>query len=180
MSKKKTESYDYTPVLENNFILTKAMNRKYAKVTYNRYHTRFKTITFIASLVLFAIGFGFVFLRLPIPFAIFILLGLYVFFMSWFGYLYQAFISYRQMIPFYGDPVEMKVTFFPRFFRVKGEKKDFDFMYSQVTDIVELDDMSILIVSAKGIITHGQVIDKKAFSKEELQKYYELLYKNQE
>ena len=49
-------------------------------------------------------------------------------------------------------------------------------MYSQITDIIELDDISILIVSAKGIIQHGQIIDKKAFTQEELNKYYKLLY----
>lgn len=177
MKKEKyTNKADFTPVLENKFILTKAMNKKYAKVTYRRYKSKWQIITFIISIILFVIGFAFVFLRLPIPFVIFILLGLYVFFMSWFGYIYQAMVSYSQLTTYYGNPVEMHVVFYPQFFKVKGAKNDFDFLYSQITDIIELDDMSILIVSAKGIITHGQVIDKKAFSKEELEKYYELLY----
>jgi len=80
------------------------------------------------------------------------------------------------MKDYFGNPVEMHVVFYPKFFKVKGAKNDYDFLYSQITDIIELEDMSILIVSAKGIITHGQIIDKKAFSKEELNKYYELLY----
>ncbi|MBP5276112.1 MAG: YcxB family protein [Lachnospiraceae bacterium] len=173
---KKEKNPDMTPVLENNFILTKAMNKKYAKITYRRYHSKWQIVTFIVALVLFAIGFAFVFLRLLVPFIIFIVLGLYVFFMSWNGYLYQAFISYRQMMDYFGNPVEMHVVFYPKFFRVKGSKSNYDFLYSQITDIVELEDMSILIVSAKGIITHGQIIDKKAFTPEELNKYYELLY----
>ena len=177
---KKKNSADFKPVIENKFILTKAMNRKYARVTYQRYHSKWKMVTFIASIVLFAIGFAFVFLRWPIPFAVCILLGLYVFFMSWFGYLYQSAVSYSQMELHYGSPVEMHVIFYPQFFRLEGPKSNYDFLYSQITDIIELEEMSILIVSAKGIITHGQVIDKKAFTKEELNKYYELLYNKQE
>lgn len=167
---------DMIPVLENKFILTKSMNRKYAKVTYHRFHSKWKTATFIISLVLFAVGFAFVFLRLPILFAIFIFLGLYVFFMSWFGYIYQAAVSYSQLNLHYGNPVEMHVIFYPKFFRVCGPKSNYDFLYSQITDIIELEEMSILVVSAKGIIQHGQVVDKKAFSKEELDKYYKLIY----
>ena len=167
---------DLIPLLENKFILTKEMNKRYAKITYRRYHSKFQVGTLIASIVLFAIGFAFVFLRLPIPFVIFILLGLYVFFMSWFGFFYQSIISYRQLMDYYGNPVEMNVVFFSKFFRVKGNKTNYDFMYSQITDIIELDDISILIVSAKGIIQHGQIIDKKAFTQEELNKYYKLLY----
>ena len=176
MGKNKNDA-DFKPVLENNFILTKSMNRKYARVTYQRYSSKWKVITFIAAIVLFVIGFVFVFLRLPIPFAICILLGFYVFFMSWFGYLYQAMVSYSQMAVHYGNPVEMHVVFYPQFFRVVGPKSNYDFLYTQITDIIELEEMSILIVSAKGIITHGQVIDKKVFTQEELNKYYELLYK---
>ena len=55
---------DMIPVLENKFILTKAMNRKYARVTYGRYHLKWQRITFIIAILLFAVGFAFVFLHL--------------------------------------------------------------------------------------------------------------------
>lgn len=168
---------DMIPVLENKFILTKEMNRRYARVTYGRYHLKWQIITFIISIILFAVGFGFVFLRLLIPFVIFILLGLYVFFMSWFGYLYQAAVSYSQLQLHYGTPVEMHIIFYPKFFRVVGPKSNYDFLYSQINDIIELEDMTILTVSAKGIITHGQVVDKKALLPEDLVKFQKLIYK---
>ena len=168
---------DLIPIIENKFILTKSMNRRYAKVTYQKFHTKFQITTLIASIVIFAIGFAFVFLRLPILFAVFILFGLYVFFMSWFGYLYQAAVNYSQMKLYCGNPVEMHVIFYSKFFRVVGSKGNYDFMYSQITDIIDLDDMTILTVSGKGIITHGQVIDKKVFSPEDLRKFYNLISK---
>ncbi len=177
MNRSDSVNPDLIPILDKNFILTRSMNRKYAKVTYGRYHSKWQRTTFIVSILLFAIGFVFVFLRLPIPFAIFILLGLYVFFMSWFGYLYQAMVSYSQMTLHYGTPVEMHLIFYPKFFRVCGPKSNYDFFYGQITDIIDLDDMCILSVSAKGMIMHGQVVDKKAFSAEELNKFYNLICK---
>ena len=168
---------DMIPVLENKFILTKEMNRRYARITYGRYHLKWQRITFLIAILLFAVGFAIVFLRLLIPFIIFILLGLYVFFMSWFGYLYQAAVNYSQMKLYCGTPVEMHVIFYPKFFRVVGSKANYDFLYNQITDIIELEDMTILTVSGKDIITHGQIIDKKAFTPEELIKFQKLLYK---
>ncbi len=177
MSHSDSVNPDLIPIVENKFILTKSMNRRYAKITYRKFHSKWQIATLIASIVLFAVGFVFVFLRLPIPFAIFILLGLYVFFMSWFGYLYQAAVNYSQMKLYCGTPVEMHVIFYPKFFRVVGSKANYDFLYTQITDIIELDDMTILTVSGQGIITHGQIIDKKAFSPEELVKFQKLIYK---
>ena len=103
--------------------------------------------------------------------------GLYVFFMSWFGYLYQAAVNYSQMRLYCGNPVEMHVIFFSKFFRVVGSKDNYDFLYSQINDVIDLDDMLILTVSGKGIITHGQVIDKKALTDDQLKKIYNLIYK---
>ena len=45
---------DMIPVVENKFILTKAMNRRYARVTYGRYHLKWQRITFLVSILLFA------------------------------------------------------------------------------------------------------------------------------
>ena len=97
--------------------------------------------------------------------------------MSWFGYLYHAEVNYSQMKLYSGTPVEMHVIFYPKFFRVVGSKANYDFLYTQITDIIELEEMTILTVSGQGIITHGQIIDKKAFSPEELVKFQKLIYK---
>ena len=63
------------------------------------------------------------------------------------------------------------------FIRVVGSKDNYDFLYSQINDVIDLDDMLILTVSGKGIITHGQVIDKKALTDDQLKKIYNLIYK---
>ena len=40
---------------------------------------------------------------------------------------------------------------------------------------IELQNMSILIVGADGIIVHGQIVDKKSFEPMELSTYYDIL-----
>lgn len=167
---------DFTPIIDTSYTITRAMNRRYAKITYRKYRSKWQLTTLIISICLFVVGFACVFLKLPILFLLLIFFGFYVFFMSWFGYLFQASVSYKDMTRFYGDPIKIQITFYKEFFRIKGDTNNFDFPYSQITDIIELEDISILIVSAKGIITHGQVIDKKAFSPDELLKYYDLIY----
>ena len=69
------------------------------------------------------------------------------------------------------------MIFYSKFFRVVGSKDNYDFLYSDISDIIDLDDMTILTVSKKGIIAHGQVIDKRVFSQEELKKFYALISK---
>ncbi len=174
-----THKIDMTPVIDTTFTITKSMNRRYAKITYQRFRSKWQTITFFAAIALFVAGFVCAFIKLPILFIILILLGLYVFFMSWFGYLFQASVAYKDMTRFYGDPINVHITFYKEFFRIEGDGNNFDFPYSQITDKIELDDISILIVSAKGIISHGQLIDKKAFTPDELLKYYELIYQDE-
>lgn len=173
MNKTKT---NMIPIFETNFILTREMNKKYARYTYSLMHIKWQMITLIISILLFTASFVMVFLKLPILFVIFLLMGLYVFFMSWFGYLFQARVSYNDMARFYGDPIQMHLIFYPDFFRVVGDDTNFDFLYSQVTNIIELSDMTILIVSGKGIITHGQVIDKQSLSDEDLRKFHQIIY----
>ena len=70
----------------------------------------------------------------------------------------------------------MHVIFYPKFFRVVGSKANYDFLYTQIKDIIELEEMTILTITGKDIITHGQVIDKRAFSPEELVKFQKLIY----
>lgn len=164
------------PVFETKFTLTKEMNKRYAKYTYSLMHSKWQISTFIISIMLFIASFVMVYLKLPILFIILLLIGLYVFFMSWFGYIFQAVISYNDMARFYGNPIKMHIIFYPEFFRVVGDETNYDFLYSQISNILELSDMTILIISGKGIITHGQVIDKKSLSQEDLRKFHQIIY----
>lgn len=166
-----------TPLLENKFILTREMNRKYAQYTYEKYHSRTRFITLLVSIIIFAAAFAVAaFLKWVILFLVLLLIGFYFFFLSWFGYLLTARVSYNDMTRFYGNPVNMHVTFYPEFFSVKGDDNSFEFPYAQVSDVINLPDMTILTISSKGSVTHGQVIDKKAFTEEELNKFYEILF----
>ncbi|MCQ2542744.1 MAG: hypothetical protein MJ126_01170 [Lachnospiraceae bacterium] len=165
---------DDKPLFENKYTLTREMNKKYARITYSMLHSKWQISTFVISIILFLLAFVMVFLKLPILFVIFILIGLYVFFMSWFGYIFQAYISYKDMARFYGDPINMHIIFYPEFFRVVGDNETFDFFYSQIKDKIEYENMSIFIISGKGMIEHGQIINKSAFSPEDLTKFYKI------
>lgn len=184
MSKQSKSSINMTPLLENDFILTRTMNRRYAKATYQKYHNKWQITTFIISVVLFSLAFVSAFLSkfctvLVILFPIFILIGFYCFFMSWFGYLFQAHVSYKDMARFYGDPIHMHVIFYDRFIRVVGDDNNFDFPYEYINEIIDLGDMSILMINSPQSIKHGQVIDKSILSPDELATYYEIIYKIQ-
>lgn len=165
---------DEKPLLDKEFIITYEMNKKYARITYSLLHSKWQISTFVISIILFLLAFVMIFLKMPILFIIFILVGLYIFFMSWFGYLFQARISYKDMARFYGDPIKIHVLFYADYFRVIGDETNFDFLYSQIKNKIEYENMTIFILSGKGIIEHGQIIDKSAFTPEELKEFHKL------
>lgn len=113
--------------------------------------------------------------KLYLLWGLLLLTGLYVFVMSWLGYLYGASNSYRGFKEFYGEPVTMKVQFYEKFFRVVTPMGNRDFLYANIVKRMELSDMAILVVAQEGIIQHGQIIDKKAFEPLELSRYYDIL-----
>lgn len=163
-------------LLENKFILTKEMNKKYARHTYGIFHKKWRRNTFIAGCLLMILAFVLLYVwKLYLLWALLLLVGLYVFIMSWLGYLYGASNSYRGFKEFYGEPVTMTVQFYEKFFRVVTPKGNRDFLYANVVRRIEMSDMAILIVAQEGIIQHGQIIDKKAFEPLELSKYYDIL-----
>lgn len=163
-------------LLENTFILTKEMNKRYARHTYGIFHKKWRRNTFIAGLLLMLGSFVFVWpLQWYLLWLLFLVVGIYVFMMSWLGYLYGAMISYNNFKDFYGEPVTMTVQFYEKFFRVVTPMGNRDFLYANIKQRMELADMSILIVAQEGIIQHGQIIDKKAFEPLQLSKYYDIL-----
>jgi hypothetical protein len=163
-------------LLENTFILTKEMNKRYARYTYGIFHGKWRRNTFIAGLLLMLGSFIFVYpLQWYILWLLCLVAGIYVFMMSWMGYLYGAWTSYNTFKEFYGEPVMMTVQFYEKFFRVVTPKGNRDFLYANITNRIEMGDMAILVVAQEGIIRHGQIIDKKMFEPLELAKYYDIL-----
>ena len=163
-------------LLENHFILTKEMNKRYARQTYGIFHKKWRRNTFIVGCLLMILAFVLLYVwKLYLLWGLLLLLGLYVFVMSWIGYLYGASNSYRGYKEFYGEPVTMTVQFYEKFFRVVTPKGNRDFLYANIVKRIELSDMAILIVAQEGIIQHGQIVDKKAFEPLELSKYYDIL-----
>ncbi len=163
-------------LLENNFILTGEMNKTYARHTYGIFHKKWRRNTFIIGLLLMLGSFVFVYpLQLYILWLVFLVAGIYVFMMSWLGYLYGATVSYKNYKEFYGEPVTMTVQFYEKFFRVVTPKGNRDFLYANIIKRIEMGEMAILIVAQEGIIQHGQIIDKNAFEPLELSKYYDIL-----
>lgn len=163
-------------LLENTFILTKEMNKRYARHTYGIFHKKWRRNTFIAGTLLMLGSFVFVYpLKLYFLWALFLIIGIYIFMMSWLGYLYGAVVSYNNLKEFYGEPVFMTVQFYEKFFRVVTPKGNRDFLYANIKHRIEMGDMAILIVAQEGILQHGQIIDKKTFEPLELSKYYDIL-----
>lgn len=163
-------------LLENTFILSKEMNKRYARHTYGIFHRKWRRNTFIIGLLLMLGSFVFVYpLQLYILWLLCLVAGIYVFMMSWMGYLYGAWTSYNTFKEFYGEPVMMTVQFYEKFFRVVTPKGNRDFLYANIKHRIEMGDMAILIVAQEGIILHGQIIDKKMFEPLELAKYYDIL-----
>lgn len=163
-------------LLENTFILTREMNKRYARHTYGIFHKKWRRNTFIAGLLLMLGSFVFVYpLKWYLVWLLLLVVGIYIFMMSWLGYLYGAVVSYNNFKEFYGEPVTMTVQFYEKFFRVVTPKGNRDFLYANIKQRIEMGDMAILVVAQEGIVQHGQIVDKKAFAPLELSKYYDIL-----
>lgn len=167
---------DHTLLLTNHFILTKEMHRRYSRETFRLYRGKWRKKVILLGVIVIGVALLLcIALKWYIPAALLFLFGIYCLCMSRFGYLYGSTVEYRQLQEFFGPCVEMDVEFYPRYLRVRTEKGKSEFLYSQIRRRIEFDDMAILIVEAEGIITHGQVIDKKAFAPTELGQYYDIL-----
>ena len=168
------------PEFSNRFILTERMHRFYAKETFRLYHKKWKNGVLLIGVIVFGAG---LLLTLSLPGlwkiagGVFLLAGLYFAFMSQFGYLYGAGISYKNLRDSLGTPPEICVDFYPGFFSVHTGEKPLNFYYKQITRRLEYEEMSILIIGSGNSIAHGQIIDKAAMEPKDLEKYYNLLEK---
>ena len=93
-------------------------------------------------------------------------LGLYFFFMIFFGYSFRCWVDYRRMQDEHGQVIVMIVKFMSDNVDVKVNKTGFSFKYSTIEKAYETDDEVILILKAPGMIEHGQVLFKKGFKPE--------------
>lgn len=166
-------------LLTNEFYLTKSLHHQYCKLTFRMFKKTWSAKVFTASVFVLAASIftliKFHFLPVGIPLAV---IGLYLAFMAFWGYLYKQGVSFKQLKTFYGDPIKMKVDFHPQYFTVVTKEGSLDFLYKQVTHYLQFTEFDILIVSAQGIIEHGQIIDKRSFEPEELNTYYNIIEKN--
>jgi len=165
-------------VFTNRYILTERMHRFYAKETFRLYHKKWKNGVLLAGVITLGAG---ILLATALPgwFKIaggfIIIAGCYFIFMSFFGYLYGARASYKNLEAQLGTPPEVTVRFYPAFFSVETGSKPLNFYYKQITRRLEYDEMSILIVGNGNSIAHGQIIDKAALSPKDLESYYNVL-----
>lgn len=167
---------DRTLLLKNSFVLTKKMHMKYSRICFMLFRKKFKQLALALCFIMLMVAvLLFLLPKWYIPGVIFVVMALYFYFMSEFGYIYSAGNQYRNLQAFFGELVEMEVEFYPQFFAIKTEKGDREFLYSQIEKRIELERMSILIVGAQGMIQHGQIIDKSAFTPTELERYYDIL-----
>ena len=154
------------------------MHRFYAKETFRLYHKKWKNAVLLIGVIVFGVGIMGI-LSLPglwkIAGGAFIAAGLYFAFMSQFGYLFGAGLSYKNLQETLGTPPEICVDFYRGFFSVHTKDKPLNFYYKQITRRLEYEEMSILIVGTGNVIAHGQIIDKAAMEPKDLEKYYDLL-----
>ena len=168
-----------TVLVTNEFYLTKRLNRAYARETFRILKKKWRIGVYALFFVTLAAGFILLIpVKLPFLGIPLIVLSLYFLFMAGFGYLYQAEIAYRNLKSLYGEPIKMKVEFHDRYFSVVTGEGKLEFLYRQIQHYLSFSEYDIFIVAKEGIIQHGQVIDKRSFTPEELNIYYSILDKN--
>lgn len=168
-----------TVLVTNEFYLTKNLNRAYARETFRILKKKWRLGVYALFLVTLTAGFILLIpVKLPFVGIPLIVLSLYFLFMAGFGYLYQAEVSYRKLKSLYGENVKMKVEFHDRYFSVVTGEGKLEFLYKQIQHYLSFTEYDIFVVAKEGIIQHGQIIDKRAFTPEELNIYYSILDKN--
>lgn len=154
---------------ENRFILTKKLYHQYCKMTYKKMRKSTQRLAMILALITLIIALLVFFLlngrKIMILFGI---LFLYFMAMYFSGYGFSEWINYRNLKRDYGHKSGGEVVYQLRFepveVRVKAGETGFTFKYSSIEKIYETDDTFIFILSAKGMIEHGQIIFKNGFT----------------
>ncbi len=164
------------PIVINEMQLTKKMFMTYARITYYKFRYKFRLWALSLFLLTCSLAGLLVWLwNQPLWSILPLALSIYFLYMFFFGYQYSGGAAYRNLKEFYGDPIQMKVCFYDQFFRIETQKGSNDFLYTQVSHCITRKNLSILIVGAKGIIQHGQVIDLQTFTEDDLEKFQKII-----
>jgi len=158
-------------LFENKFILTRKLHKQYCKVSYSRMRKSTKILSFIlagASIIAAAVM---AYLRMKVFCLVALVLFAYFIMMAFWGYLFSEWINFHTMKRKYGDVIVMIVDFMPVNVQVKVGKTALNFKYSSITKAYETDDLIVLILGAKGMIEHGQVLFKQNFKDDSLQEF---------
>lgn len=156
---------------ENKFILTRKLHKQYCKVSYKKMRKTSRILAFsLAALSIVAAG-VLAYLRIKIGVLVALVLCLYFIMMAFWGYVFSEWIGFRSMKRKYGDVIVMIVDFLPTIVQVKVGKTALNFKYESITKAYEAEDIIILILGAKGMIEHGQILFKENFKGDSLSQF---------
>ena len=154
-------------IYENKFILTKKLHAQYYKLCYRKTQKKTQLLAALLALITFAAAAAvMLFFKNVFITSVLAALGLYFFFMIFFGYSFRCWVDNRRMQDEHGQVIVMIVKFLSDNVNVKVNKTSFSFKYTTIEKAYETDDEIILILKTAGMIEHGQVLFKKGFKPE--------------
>ena len=149
---------------ENKYILTKKLFKQYCKECYKKSRKRTQVLSLICAIVTFVLAALVLIIwnktRLSMALGI---VALYFVMMIFWGYSFSEWFNYRGMQKDYGENIVTIMEFLPLQVNVKMGKTSFSFKYTSITKAYETEDTLILILQAKGMIEHGQLVFKRGF-----------------
>lgn len=160
---------------ENKFILTRKLHKQYCKVSYTRMRKSSRILAFVLAAASLIAAVALAFYRIKIGVLVSLVLCLYFIMMGFWGYVFSEWIGFRSMKRKYGQVIVMIVDFMPNIVQVKVGKTSLNFKYSSIIKAYETEDIIILILGAKGMIEHGQVLFKANFKGDSLAQFKEFI-----
>ena len=149
---------------ENKFILTKKLFKQYCKECYRKSRKKTQITSLICAIAVFIASICVLYFGNMVKLSITLMVVcIYFIAMIFWGYLFSEWFNYRGMQRDYGKDIVMILEFLPMQVIVKTGKTSFAFKYSSITKAYETEDIIILILQAKGMIEHGQVVFKRGF-----------------
>lgn len=154
---------------ENKYILTKKLYHQYCKKTFQKLRKTNQILSIVLALITLVIALlVFFFLHGRKIMILFAVIFAYFVMMFFSGYKFSEWLNYRNLKRDYGHKsggeVVYQLYFEPLNVKVKVGDTGFTFKYSTIEKVYETEDIIIFILSAKGMIEHGQIIFKRGFS----------------
>lgn len=150
---------------ENRYILTKKLYTQYCSKTFATMNKRMRILAFsIAAGFTVATALVFWFTRIKWLTIVLGVCMLYFYFMGICGYRFSEWINFRRMQDEQGKVLVHLMKFCADQVNVQVNQTKFTFKYSSITKAYETEDLLILIIGAKGMIEHGQVVFKNGFT----------------